>query len=104
MDVIAKLTKNGEKNDKFKLVKNKQTLEMMPKVETTFTLTAVLKKFKIGKDDNLVEGTGNPWATLKITSFDPDAFEEFENLKLGAEVIITIAPLNGCAVDDESEE
>jgi hypothetical protein len=94
MEISAKLTKNAEKADKFRLKKNNLTLEMEPEVETTFTLTAALKKFKVGKDENIVEGTGNPWATLKITSFDETAFEEFLGMELGDEVIITIEPVN----------
>ena len=52
----------------------------------------VMKKEKLDKDENVMEGTGDPWARLEISSYDPKVFEEFKKLPMGSHVTIVVEP------------
>ena len=51
-----------------------------------------LKKEKFGKDENVNEGTGDPWVRISISSYDPEVFKEFKKLPMGSHVTIVVEP------------
>jgi hypothetical protein len=89
VEIQAKLTAIGPVQ-KMKTIKNKETGEVRFETETTYQLKAALKKTKLGKDENLVEGTGDPWGTVKIETEDKGLLEEFKGMKLGSDIIISV--------------
>jgi hypothetical protein len=51
-----------------------------------------LKKEKFDKDENVKEGTGDPWVRISISSYDPEVFKEFKKLPMGSHVTIVVEP------------
>jgi hypothetical protein len=78
--------------EKLKTVKNKETGELKFTTDTTHRIKAVLKKMKLDRDENLVEGTGNPWGRIQVEGFDPLMLKDFGGMELGDDVIISIRP------------
>lgn len=74
---ITRKNADGTKRDDFEVI-NKMKI--------------VMKKEKLDKDENVMEGTGDPWARLEISSYDPKVFEEFKKLPMGSHVTIVVEP------------
>lgn len=74
---VTRKNADGTKSDDFEVI-NKMKI--------------VMKKVKHDKDENLVEGTDDPWARIEISSYDPKVFEEFKKLPMGSHVTIVVEP------------
>ncbi len=74
---ITRKNADGTKRDDFEVI-NKMKI--------------VMKKEKLDKDENVMEGTGDPWARLEISSYDPEVFKEFKKLPMGSHVTIVVEP------------
>ena len=61
--------------------------------EETTVLKATLRKeayTSIEDGENLREGTGDPWGTLTLRSFDQTTFDDLGDLKPGDKIVITV--------------
>ena len=74
---ITRKNADGTKSDDFEVIN---------------TMKIALKKEKLDKDENVMEGTGDPWARLEISSYDPEVFKEFKKLPMGSHVTIVVEP------------
>jgi hypothetical protein len=89
IDIEAKFI--GIKTEKKMVMrKNKLTGEKVEDFEEFKTLTIAMKKIKYDRDENIKEGTNDPWIRVSISSFDPNAFEEYAKAKMGDTVLVTI--------------
>ena len=61
-------------------------------VETTFVLEAALKKVKYDEDENVVNGTGDPWCRVKLETSDDLVLTEFAKKGVGERIEIEIKP------------
>ena len=61
-------------------------------VETTFVLEAALKKVKYDEDENVVNGTGDPWCRVKLETSDDSVLTEFAKKGVGERIEIEIKP------------
>ena len=74
---VTKKNADGTKSDSFEVIN---------------TMKIALKKEKYDKDDNLKEGTGDPWVRIAISSYDPKVFDDFKKLPMGSHVTIVVEP------------
>ena len=74
---ITRKNADGTKSDDFEVIN---------------TMKIALKKEKLDKDENVKEGTGDPWVRISISSYDPKVFEEFKKLPMGSHVTIVVEP------------
>ena len=74
---ITRKNADGTKSDDFEVIN---------------TMKIALKKEKLDKDENIKEGTGDPWARISISSYDPEVFKEFKKLPMGSHVTIVVEP------------
>lgn len=59
--------------------------------EKIFVMKAALKKERYEKDtENLVQGTGNPWAAITIQTWDEGVFKEFEKKSVGDKITLVV--------------
>jgi hypothetical protein len=89
IDIEAKFI--GTKTEKKMVMrKNKSTGEKVEDFEEFKTLTIAMKKIKYDNDENIKEGTNDPWMRINVSSFDPNAFAEYAEAKMGDTVVVTI--------------
>ena len=74
---IPRKNADGTKSDDFEVIN---------------TMKIALKKEKFDKDENVKEGTGDPWVRISISSYDPEVFKEFKKLPMGSHVTIVVEP------------
>ncbi len=74
---ITRKNADGTKSDDFEVIN---------------TMKIALKKEKLDKDENVKEGTGDPWVGISISSHDPEVFKEFKKLPMGSHVTIVVEP------------
>ena len=74
---ITRKNTDGTKSDDFEVIN---------------TMKIALKKEKFDKDENVKEGTGDPWVRISISSYDPEVFKEFKKLPMGSHVTIVVEP------------
>ena len=74
---ITRKNDDGTKSDDFEVIN---------------TMKIALKKEKLDKDENVKEGTGDPWVRISISSYDPEVFKEFKKLPMGSHVTIVVEP------------
>lgn len=74
---ITRKNADGTKSDDFEVIN---------------TMKIALKKEKLDKDENVKEGTGDPWVRISISSYDPEVFKEFKKLPMGSHVTIVVEP------------
>lgn len=72
---ITRKNADGTKSDDFEVIN---------------TMKIALKKEKFDKDENVKEGTGDPWVRISISSYDPEVFKEFKKLPMGSHVTIVV--------------
>lgn len=81
-----------EQKEKLITRKNILTGENEDDVEKTYTMKIAMKKIKYDKDENMKEGTNDPWMRISITSFDKNVFAEFADMEMGDEITVTMEP------------
>lgn len=59
-------------------------------METITTMKLALKKIKYDRDENIKEGTDDPWGRVAISSMDGKVFDEFKTLEMGTEMVVFI--------------
>lgn len=74
---ITRKNADGTKSDDFEVIN---------------TMKIALKKEKLDKDENVKEGTGDPWVRISISSYDQEVFKEFKKLPMGSHVTIVVEP------------
>jgi hypothetical protein len=92
MRILTKLDGITEKQ-KYVTRKDIVTGEKVDDVETFYSMTLVMKKVKLDRDENVKEGTSDPWTRVTISSFDKKVFDEFKDLQMGDEIQIDINPV-----------
>lgn len=90
MDIQVKLVGVTKENKRIK--RKDATGQKVDDVETIHTLKLAMQKIKYDRDENVKEGTDDPWARVSISSYDEKMFKEFEKLKMGASIVMTIEP------------
>ena len=89
MELEAKFDKI-EEHTKCITRKNKSTGLKEDDKETWYTATFAIKKIGYDKDENIKQGTSDPWTRLVINTMDKEVLKEFENAKMGDKVLITV--------------
>lgn len=96
MDIEAKF-EGVERKEKLISRKNILTGEKEDDKEISYTVKFAMKKIKLGRDENVKEGTSDPWMRIAISSFDEATFAEFDGMKMGDIVIISVDRVNSNA-------
>jgi hypothetical protein len=61
--------------------------------EIFYTMKLAMKKIKYDRDENVKEGTGDPWMRVSISSKDENTFTEFAGMKMGDELALSIVKI-----------